>query len=185
VWCPTRSASSCRRRRGVMSCSSRSPTTPRSESRTLEGRMLGNAWHHNRSSSRSRARARTPRRAARRPDRPPRSRSTSPLSRSEQLRCEDTPEHPTDAPGGCVCGSLLLNPCAGEAHPSHSTDRRQCFFDCAPSAPHTYRLQCPDGTAPSRDPAGCGCSGRVLSPCGASPPVSVQIAADACVVTCR
>ena len=101
------------------------------------------------------------------------------------LRCEGTPEHPTDVAGGCACGSIILNPCEA-MRPRHDVDRRQCMFTCDDETAKSFRLRCPDGAKPTQDAMGCGCGGaeQVLNPCGGLRPSSVSISGEVCVVGC-
>ena len=102
------------------------------------------------------------------------------------LRCEGTPEHPSEVAGGCLCNSTILNPCEGEARPQHMVDRRQCGFDCSVAA-NKVRLQCPDGVLPKKAAAGCSCGTakeRTLAPCGSGKPKSIEVKDKTCIVTC-
>ena len=100
------------------------------------------------------------------------------------LRCENTPQHPLKSSTGCECGKLVLNPC--DKLVASGTDRRQCFFTCAPDAADTFLVRCPDGEKASTTPAGCACGSdekKLLNPCVGAPK-SVEPHGEGCSVRC-
>ncbi len=100
------------------------------------------------------------------------------------LRCENTPQHPLKSSTGCECGKLVLNPC--DKLIASGTDRRQCFFTCAPEATDTFLVRCPDGEKASSTPGGCACGAdekKLLNPCVGAPK-SVEMRGDTCSVRC-
>lgn len=100
------------------------------------------------------------------------------------LRCENTPQHPLKSSTGCECGKLVLNPC--DKLVASGTDRRQCFFTCAPEATDTFLLRCPDGEKAATTPGGCACGPdekKLLNPCLGAPK-SVELHGESCSVRC-
>jgi hypothetical protein len=100
------------------------------------------------------------------------------------LRCENTPQHPLKSSAGCECGKLVLNPC--DKLVASGTDRRQCFFTCAPDPTDTFLVRCPDGEKAASTPGGCACGAdekKLLNPCVGAPK-SVELRGDGCSVRC-
>jgi hypothetical protein len=99
------------------------------------------------------------------------------------LRCENA------FPSGserCMCEGTELGICVDGTR-QLMIDRKQCGITCKPRPTNGSQIavRCPDGSNPTANAEGCGCSGRIpFNPC-AGGMASAERRGGECVVSCK